>query len=183
MSFFKNLFGKNETAEEKLATGELNWKLKPSLKSLSKFPNYKKFILTEEEKGFQFGLLNEMNDEVSFTLILHQPVYDKNDIPTKRFSLYFQGINASPELSFNSMMGVITDFNNPSEMNFPRKEYVAQAIFDDCSDQQSEIYAEKYLQLFEQAIKKHGLDTREYKLVGKDCFNKNAEKAIREQHK
>ena len=117
MSFFKRLFGNSEpTKEEKLSTGELNWRLKSEIPSMKKFPNYLSFVKKiEDENNIQLGLHNKVNDKMQKTLVLRQVLYTKEGIPLLNFCLTFMHIDFN---SIEGMPSIADDLLPSSEISF-----------------------------------------------------------------
>lgn len=181
MGLFKNLFGNTPTAEEKLSTGELNWRLKPTILATKNYPNYLKFITKlEDENEIQFGIHNDISDETQSILILRQVIYDKSGSPKYTFSIFFQFIPMFGSLRF---MGNITNFFKPEEMLNPDEKYVVSLSAKKQDDLDVSDYEKYYWELLNQSLSIRGLSPKEYSIKGKKCVYKSMEQNVREKYK
>jgi len=179
MGFLKKLFGNTPTAEEKLSTGELNWRLKPNVFATKDFPNFLKFITKlEDENEIQFGLHNDVSDDIQKTLILRQVIYNTSGSPVYTFSIFFQFI---PMLGNISFLGNITNFFKPEEMLNPEKKYVINLSTKKKDDLEESEYEKYYWELLNQSLSVRGLSPKEYTIKGKKCTYKAMEQNIREK--
>ena len=181
MGIFNKMFGAAKiTPEEKLSSGELNWKLKPNINATSGYPNFNKFILKiESENSIQFGLGNDMVDEIQRTLILRQPIYDANGLPVFTFSFFFQFI---PFLDEVSLMGFISNFNNPNELLNPPEKYFINLRTGKKEDLSLEEYEKYYWEVLKQSLSVQGFNHTDFFIKGKKCAYKIMEEIIRNEN-
>ncbi len=185
MGLFSNLFGKQTpTADERLATGELNWRLKPKLLAIKEFPNFIKFISRLElENNIQFGLHNDVVDEMKKTLILTQAIYNKEGHPIFRFSLFFLYIQMMNEIS---LMGTISNFYNPLEVSQPKRELLVNLNSRKSTDLSLEEYEKYYWELLNQSLSLQSFNPSDYSIKrenGMQCIYKVIEQSVRDKYK
>lgn len=180
MGMFSKMFSPaKKTAAEKLSTGELNWRLKPEIKSIVDYPNFVNFISKiESENDIQFGLGNDVVNEIQKTLILRQPIYNANGLPIFTFSLFFQYIGLIDEIS---LMGFISNFNNPSELLNPQKNHFINIRTKKNQDLSVEEYEKYYWEVLKQSFSVQGFNHNEYFIKGKKCAYKIMEEIIRSE--
>jgi hypothetical protein len=181
MGLFSNLIKTTPTAEEKLSTGELNWRLKPEILSTKNFPNYMKFISSlEDENEVQFGIHNDISNDEQKTLILRIVIYDKNGNPNFIFCIFFIFAALCNEISF---LGNITDYNNPREMFNPKKENLVSLNTKMENDLRIDEYEKYFKELLNQSLSIQGLSPYDYSIKGKKCVFKEFEQLTREKYK
>lgn len=182
MGLLNNLFGNSGSlAEKKLATGEINWRLKPEILATKNFPNFLKFISKiESENNIQFGVHNDVSDEIQKTLILRQVIYNLQGAPVFTFCIFFQFIPMIGEISF---LGNITNFFKPEELMNPKKEYTVSIMTKKANDLELDEYEKYYWELLNNSLSIYGLDPNEYSIKGKQCVYKIMEQNVREKYK
>jgi len=179
--FNKILSSSKPTVEEKLATGELNWKLKSIIYATKDFPNYLTFISKiEKENNIQFGLTSDVSNETINQLILRQAIYNKNGNVCFHFSIYFQFIKQFNEISF---MAYISEFNNTVELLRPIEKYTAQIFTNKKEDLDVSDYEKYYWELFNQSFSLRGLNPYEYSIKGEKCVYRLMEENFRSKYK
>ncbi len=185
MGLFSNLFGKQSpSAEERLATGELNWKLKPRISSTKEFPNFMRLISKLElENNIQFGLHNDVVDDMQKILILTQAIYDKKGVPQFRFSIFFQFIHMFGEIT---LMGIISDFYRPQELASPKREHAVVLSTKKPNDLSVEEYERFYWELLNQSLSLQSFNPSDYSIRrenGMQCIYKMMEQNVRDKSK
>ena len=181
MGLFKSLFSNaKQSADELLATGELNWRLKPEILATKDFPKFNKFITKlEDENDIQFGLHNDISDESGTVLILRQPIYNENNLPVFTFSITFLYI---PIVNVIMFTGMITNFHNPKELSDPKREHLVQLNTNKEIDLEIEEYEKYYWELLKQSLSVKGISVNDYKIKGKKCAYKMLEESVREKY-
>ncbi len=183
---FKNLFNKNKYKylEERLATGQLNWRDKDKILTFDKYHNLKKFIeFLEERDNVQFGLHNEVVNDLSYTLILRQPIYDTNDNVVFNFQFIFISI---PEMNTLAFKGAITNYFNPESLNeINEDDTITKTLIDNSKDLSIDEYLKIYTEILTQSLSIKGANPNKYKTKRANnipCENKEVERRTRERY-
>lgn len=179
MGLLGNLFGNKKTrAEERLSTGETNWRLKPNILAVKEFPNYLKFISKlEEENNIQIGLTNDVSNDLYKTLVLKQIIYSKNNTPTFYFTIIFQFIKQIGTISF---MGTMSPFLKPNELSNLKRENFVTVRTNSRVDLDTGEYEKHYRELLKSSLSIQGFDPSEYMIKGIPCAHREMERKVRE---
>jgi len=171
------------TADDKLSTGEINWKLKPEIYSVKEYPNFFKAIQKlENENNIQFGLHNDIVNDAQVTVTVRNTVYSIDGKPNFTFMFMCIRLNNVKGIGF---AGYIADFYNVSELKNIKREYMVGLKSNKEGDLSEEEYEDFYWSLLNKSLSIRGFNASNYmiKRQGKhECIYKIMEKDIRKKY-
>lgn len=167
--------------EEKLKSGEYNWRLKPEIVILQALPNLKEFLLKlEQENDIQVGFVSEVGSGSEVIVCKFRiPIYGFDN--HAHYNFVFMIWHVVPNHT-SVFMGYIGDYKKGSGLD--------DRIRDECSIINSNLHGDltpdQYNSCFNlalvEAFGKQNLDPKDYSIrrrEGLECWNKIMERNIR----
>lgn len=169
------------TYEERLLSGEYNWRLKPDIVTLQILPNLRLFLIRlEQENDIQIGFVSEnAGGSILNTCTFRIPIYGFDNLAQYNFAFTVWYAVQTNTSSFFGYIGEYKKRKNLDNPIFTKCSVITPNIQGDFTIDEYEFY---FNQTLVEAFGKQNLDPAHFSIRRREglmCFNKILERNLR----